>query len=295
MRASCADAGCHGRRVGARCTEQLGDGGQQKRRVPEWRERNEDRAAVRLLREQPRELQRESRLPGASRPDDGKDARLALVPDGNRPEKLALTAEEGGCRDRKVDRAGRSKRRERRVAELEDPYEAVEVLDAMLPRSVTATWVERSHRVGSVMRTCPPWASPATRAHDGRPPRRIPRSWGSAFPCEAPSDLDRADCERVLPVEGRIHRLAGGREGDEERVALRVDLDAAVRGEGRAQCTTVLGQRLRVRLRPERVKQPRRALDVGEEERDRAGRELGAHGLVVIQHGAVTRRARALG
>ena len=81
---------------------------------------------------------------------------------------------------------------------------------------------------------------------------------------EPHADVDRAGCERVPPVEGRIHRLAGGRERYEERVALRVDLDAAVGGERRAKRAAVLGQCLRVRLRPERVEQPRRPLDVRE-------------------------------
>ena len=108
-------------------------------------------------------------------------------------------------------------------------------------------------------------------------------------------DADRPGRERVLPLAGRGDGARRGREGDEERVALRVDLDAAVRGEGVAQHAPVLGERLRVRLGPERVQQPRRALDVREEERDGAGRELGAHGLVMMQYGAVTRQARTLG
>ena len=65
-----------------------------------------------------------------------------------------------------------------------------------------------------------------------------------------------------------------GREGDEEGVALRVDLDAAVSLERVAQDAAVLGQRVRVALRAELVEKPRRALDVGEEKGDGAARKL---------------------
>ena len=278
VRASYADTRRHGRSVAARRADQLGHGGQQQCRVPEWRQRNEDRAAVRFLREQARELKRESRLPGATRPDDGKDARLALVPDGNRPEELALTAEEGGSRGRKVGCAGRSKWRELRVAELEDPHQAVEVLDAMLPQVPHrhAGGEERSSLLGDQNLTSMGEPAHAGATMDVHPHVPLGRE-GRCSRVKPHTYLDRADCQRVLPVESRIHSLACGREGDEERVALRVDLDPAVGGESLPQRTTVLGQRLRVRLRPERVKQPRRALDVGEEERDRAGREVGAH------------------
>ncbi len=71
------------------------------------------------------------------------------------------------------------------------------------------------------------------------------------------------------------------RERDEEGVALRVDLDTAVCSEGVPQESAMLGERLRVRVRPEPVQQSRRSLDVGEEERDRAGRETPAHGRVI--------------
>ena len=68
------------------------------------------------------------------------------------------------------------------------------------------------------------------------------------------------------------HRLL---EGDEERVALVVDLIAAVPAEDLAQDTAVLAQRLSVGLRAELVQKPGRLLDVAEQKRDRSGRKLG--------------------
>ncbi len=184
-------------------------------------------------------------LPVPPGPTTRKDARLALVPDGNRLEKLALTAEEGGGRDRKVDRAGRPQRRERRVAELEDPYEALEVLHAMLPevRHRHVSGEERSGRLGD--ENLPSMGEPG---HAGSPmdvhphvtlgrERRCPR-------VEPHANADRTACERLLPVQGRIHRVSGGGERDEECVALRVDLDAAVGRECLPEQATVLRERL---------------------------------------------------
>ena len=90
---------------------------------------------------------------------------------------------------------------------------------------------------------------------------------------EAHSDTERAVLERPLGVGRSTQRVGRAREGDKERVALRVDLDAAVSGEGVAQDPTVLSENAGVGV-AELVKEPRRALDVGEEEGDGAGREL---------------------
>ena len=66
-------------------------------------------------------------------------------------------------------------------------------------------------------------------------------------------------------------------EGEEERVALRVHLDPVVRGARFADHASVLGERLGVRLGAKLVQQLRRALDVREEESDRAARQVAAH------------------
>jgi hypothetical protein len=80
--------------------------------------------------------------------------------------------------------------------------------------------------------------------------------------------------QRRLRVPRRSQRIRRARERDEERIALRIHLDAAPPRERVAQHPPVLRQRIRVRL-AELVQQPRRSLDVGEQERDGAGRQLG--------------------
>ena len=103
------------------------------------------------------------------------------------------------------------------------------------------------------------------------------------------ANRDRPGPELVLRGARGVSRAGRRRERDEEGVALGVDLDTAVCGEGVSQESSMLGECLRVRIRTESVQQARRALDVGEEERDGAGREVPAHGRVI--DGAVTSRA----
>ena len=88
---------------------------------------------------------------------------------------------------------------------------------------------------------------------------------------------DRTRREARQRIRGSRERSRRGREGDEEGVSLRVDLDPAVRCERLAQNAAMLGERLRVVLRAQLVQQPRRALDVGEEEGDGAGGEVVPH------------------
>ena len=75
----------------------------------------------------------------------------------------------------------------------------------------------------------------------------------------------------------RRERARRRREGEEEGVALRIDLDAALGGACLTDHSAVLGERLCVALGAELVQQPRRALDVREEEGDGAGREVVSH------------------
>ena len=94
---------------------------------------------------------------------------------------------------------------------------------------------------------------------------------------QADADTDRSFEQRVLAGERGGRGSRRGREGDEEGVALRVHLDATMRRESHAQYPPVLCERLRVGVGTKRVEQPRRALHIGEEKRDGAGRQVGPH------------------
>ena len=79
-------------------------------------------------------------------------------------------------------------------------------------------------------------------------------------------------CERALSFDRCPHGVLRAREREEERVALRVDLAARRRLEGAAQEPPLVGQHLPVVV-AELLQQARRALDVGEQERDGAAWE----------------------
>ena len=82
--------------------------------------------------------------------------------------------------------------------------------------------------------------------------------------------------QRALAVgsSGDSVRRAG--EGDEERVTLRIDLDALMLGKRRPETPPMLVQRLSVVV-AKLVQQPRRALHVREQQRHNAGREIAHH------------------
>jgi hypothetical protein len=79
--------------------------------------------------------------------------------------------------------------------------------------------------------------------------------------------------ESALGIGRGSDGIRGSGESDEEGIALRVDLDSAVLGERVSQDAPLLGEDVRIRV-TELMEQLRRALDVGEEEGDCAGRQL---------------------
>jgi hypothetical protein len=89
---------------------------------------------------------------------------------------------------------------------------------------------------------------------------------------------NRSSCELALSVGGRSDCIARTGEGNKERVTLRVDLGAPVLGESLSQDSAVVGEDGCVVI-TEVVEQLRRALDVGEEEGDGPGGQLGHTGL----------------
>ncbi len=73
---------------------------------------------------------------------------------------------------------------------------------------------------------------------------------------------------------GRPQSAGRSREGDEESIPLRIDLDALIGRERHTQDTAMLRQHPRVLLRAQFMQQLRRTLDVGEEEGDGAGGQI---------------------
>ncbi len=155
------------------------------------------------------------------------------------------------------------------AAELEEPRRPVEVLEPVQPEIGERPTVEerRGRRrdddlaaVGQRRESRPAVDvdSDVALVRDGRRPG-----------VQADPDANRAAAQLVGAGEGGGGGAVRGRKGDEERVALGIDLDAVVSGEGGAERAPVLRERVGVRGRPERVQEPRRALDVREQERHR--------------------------
>ena len=84
---------------------------------------------------------------------------------------------------------------------------------------------------------------------------------------------DRAVLERGPRFRGSGNGFGGARKRDEEGIALRVDLDPECLANASLRAAPVLGEEVGV-CRPVLLEEPRRALDVGEEEGDGAAREL---------------------
>ena len=97
------------------------------------------------------------------------------------------------------------------------------------------------------------------------------------LPCVQPHPHPhRAARERELRVRGGHHCIGCARKGDEERIALCVDLDPLVPPPRLPQRTAVLGKHTRIPV-AQLPEQARRPFYVGEEERHRPGRELRPH------------------
>jgi hypothetical protein len=98
--------------------------------------------------------------------------------------------------------------------------------------------------------------------------------WKRRARVDAHPNANRACGERPLRVSGRLERGRSRRERDEEAVAGSVDLEPVVGLDRLADRAVVSGAKLLVGGLADALEQFRRPLDVGEEERDRAGRKL---------------------
>ena len=93
-------------------------------------------------------------------------------------------------------------------------------------------------------------------------------------------DADRTIGQAALGVHGRGGRVRRPRERHEECVTLRIDLDTVVVRTGRADDPAVILECIAVPV-AELVQQPRRPLDVREEERHHSTREHARHPTII--------------
>ncbi len=158
-----------------------------------------------------------------------------------------------------------------RVAELEEVFRGTQVLEPVQPEVETGVDVQGltgrlgQHDLPAVGRGADPGGSVdvdadvALAGHDRRP--------------GVDTDPDPDGFVERLDLLGGTDRVVRPAEGDEERVALRVDLDPVVTGERGAQDAPMRGEQVGVVIAM-LVEETRRTLDVGEQEGHGAGREV---------------------
>ena len=177
-------------------------------------------------------------------------------------------------RERQLDASRCAQGRELALAELVDAHRAVEVLEPVLSEVAQRLAVEERGRGGRdedlvAVRE----RSDARSAVDVLADVAL-LGHGRSARVQAHAHADRS---RFEPFVRRPRGFCGSlrcRERDEERVALRVDLDTAVRRGRLAHDLPVLGERVGVPRRPELVQQACRAFDVGEQQRHRPLRKI---------------------
>ena len=258
-------------------------------------ERDEVRAVGEVRLDRARGLQRQARLADPARAREGEQPHAAdAQPVRDRAHVVRRGRSSGSAtaaaRSRRPAGRHRGQRREvrRQIAddELEQMLGAIEVLQPVLTeipeRDIGRQLVGDQLARGARDQHLPAVAGRADprRAVDvqtdvvvqsRRRPRRCGRPCARARPTPSGQRLATASARCAATAAATASRRP--REGDEEGVTLGVDLATVVRVERRAQHALMLGEHLGVAAAQPR-QQPRRALDVGEQERDGPARKL---------------------
>ena len=271
--------------------ERLRDLRQDELGIGDRRERHEEDAVREVLDQLGRRLQREPGLPGAARPGQRDRADVGPAQELDHLGDLAVAPDERRRLHGQVRRPvlERAERREPLGQPVEHQLEQALRLGQVL-QPVLAEVREREPGVllgQQVVRGVRDQHLPAVPGRaDPRAPvdpdpdvalrgrRRLGGVDAHPDP-ELPPVRPRVAGEGSLPLARRPERVARPREGDEEGVALRVDLVPAVRRERLAEEPPVILEHRGVPLGAEVPQQPRRALDVREQEGDGPARPLG--------------------
>jgi len=226
-------------------------------------------------------LEREPRLARAARPDESEQVAAGILEQPVDLVELSRPSHEGRSWRGQVLHSRLERLQKREVArqpvdlELVDALRRAQVFEAVRAEVADTGVDERVRRLGEEhLPSMADGGDARALVHVDpdvsllRQPR-LTRVQPHAHP-------DRALRERALAVLGGGDGIGRAAEGDEERVTLRVHLDAVVVGKRRAKTTPVLEQGLPVVV-AELVQQLRRALDVREQQRHHAGRKIARH------------------
>ena len=193
-------------------------------------------------------------------------------------EELALAAEEVGRGSGEVDGARRPQRRELRRAELEELGRRVEVLEPVATEIAQRLVLdERGGRGREDHLAAVRERGDARAAVDVDPDVALGGHRRRARVQPHP-DRDRARRERLLRRCAPRRRRPAAVGNATKNASPWVSTSTPPCGRERlAQDAAVLGQRLGVAVGPELAQQPRRALDVGEQERHRPAGQVLSH------------------
>ena len=130
--------------------------------------------------------------------------------------------------------------------------------------------------------TCPPCPAAAIRAARWTSVPTYPSAVRCGLPVWIPIRTRIGPGGQLLAGRGRgRQRTWGGREGDEERIALSVDFHPAVGAASGAEDAPMLGQGRRIANRAQLVEEPGRAFDIREQKRDGSRRQVARHGVIM--------------
>ena len=261
--------------------ERLRDGVERERRVAKRGERNPPDAVRDILGDLRHGLERQPRLPCPAGACERQQSNVLAAQQAYDFVELAPAAEKRRRRDGKVRLVQRLQARKVAVAQLEQALGRREVLQTVLTQVANSlAGDEVARRLRQENLPAVPGGGNARRAVNVDADVAL-LGCDRLARVEPHAHSDRAAAERRLPVGGGRDRIGGARERHEERVALRVDLDAAVPRESLPQHTTVLAQQLRV-THAMLVQQPRRPLDIRKQERHRPRRQVPWHARSIV-------------
>ena len=248
--------------------QRLGDGLGDEGRVAQGGQTDPEDAAPKLRHQLCRRFDCESCLPRTARAGQRHQSRTVLQQLDHLCH-LPLAAHKRRRWPRQVRIRNRLQRWKPLLTQLEDPHRLREVLQPVLAEVGQIAVNERPRCCGQH------YLSAVARGSDASGPVQL--AAGIAFArqpqlagVQPHPHLYRARRERLLALICGGQRLPRIGKDVEKRVPLRVDLHAAMRGERDAQNTAVLRERPHVGFFAELVDQPRRALDVSEEQCDGA-------------------------
>ena len=246
-------------------------------RITQRRKGDPDNGVPEVRHELGRDLDREPRLPGSTCTGQRHEA-TTVAYEVEYLRHLALAADERAGWAREVRVRERVQRREALVAELVDRDRLRDVLEAVLAEldEIVARELASCAREDDLPSVCR--GGDASSQVDVVPDVAFGGEQRRAG-VQADPDANRPGRKRLGHRGGRSDRSRRRGKGEEERVALRVHLDAALGSARLADHAAMLGERLGVRLCAQLVEQLRRALDVREEEGDGAGGKVSSHAI----------------